>query len=668
MSRCTFSSSFRVLSACLVLALIPLGAEGASKALDKAGKLVIAGGAVSHSAKEVWQVMLEGRREGRPIGIISTASEKPAATGEPFAAKLNEEWGEGSAVFLPLGVAETGIDAAEIVTLIRSCGGFFFTGGQQSRTTGILLKLDGQRTAALEAIWEVYQQGGIIGGSSAGAAIMSDPMIMGGKSTDALLHGAKRAGDDSSPSGVSYGPGLGFHPGVLYCQHHLERGRFGRLLAALVSDELDYPIGVGVAEDTAWVVDHQLQTGTVVGSKGVLYADSSRAVRRADGSISGVIVHYLDRGDSIHLPTGKITPNIEKGLMKASAKESVPTEATDAWSKDAIWQLLIALASGSETAAAVAHDALFDLTFKRTADTQVWRKAHEETDERPSWSISHVSLEVTLRESHARDQPMPVGKSRFEVTLRDKSLNVFTYRPSDYTDGPLLVILHGMNRNADAYRDNAITLGDRFKALVIAPEFTLAQFPIEAYQRGGITRDGKVQPKEDWTFQYLADVVKTVQAGEGRADLPYYLIGHSAGGQILNRLAAFLPGDAKRIVAANPGTLIFPTRDAPFQFGFGNLPDELSDDAWLKNYLAAPLTLYLGTADTGKENLDVSAQAMKQGATRIERGRACFIRGKALAEERGWPFGWRLVEAEGIGHSSANIFAHPHAEDALFGQ
>jgi cyanophycinase len=668
MSRCALPICSVILIAWWLSAWAPVSVSAQEMDGRRAGKLVIAGGAISAADKAIWAVMLEGRREGRPIGIISTASEEPAATGEPLASRLNAEWGAGCAVFVPLGVVGGDAEEAATVALIRGCGGFFFTGGQQSRTTRLLLQPDGQRTAALAAIWEVYQEGGIIGGSSAGAAVMSDPMIMGGRSADALLHGATAVGTDAEPIGVSYGPGLGFHPGVLYCQHHLERGRFGRLLAALVSDSLDYQIGVGVAEDTAWVVDHQRQTGTVVGSKGVLVADSSRAVRQADGSISGVKLHYLDRGDSMHLHTGKITPEIEKGLVKAGSKAAVAAEASDAWSKEAVWHLLGALASGGEDAVAVAQDAQFELTFRRTAETQVWRRAHEEADARPSWSLSNVALEVTRRGTHASDQPMPVGKSRFVLSLRDKTLNVFTYRPSDYTKGPLLVILHGVNRNAEDYRDNAITLGDRFKALVIAPEFTLAQFPTEAYQRGGITRDGQVQAKEDWTFQYLVEVVKAVKAGEGRADLPYYLVGHSAGGQILNRLAAFLPGGVKRIVAANPGTLIFPTREMPFQFGFGNLPEALSDDAWLKNYLAAPLTLYLGTADTGLANLDVSPLAMKQGATRIERGRACFAMGKALAEAQGWPFGWRLVEAEGVGHSSADMFAHPQAEDALFGE
>lgn len=643
--------------------------EGATATdLSKAGRLVIAGGAIGSSAKEVWQVMLEGRQAGRPIGIISTASEDPQATGQPFAEALNQEWGAGSALFIPLGVAKGSEADSQIVALLSGCGGFYFTGGQQDRTVRILRNSDGQQSPALKAIWEVYRSGGIVGGSSAGAAIMSDPMITGGRSADALLHGATSAESASKSRGVGYGVGLGFHPGYLYCQHHLERGRFGRLLAALVSDALPYERGVGVAEDTAWVVDHQQQTGTVIGARGVIHADSRNAVRRADGGISGVRVHYLDRGDSIHLQTGEVIPAAGKEGVEPLKERAVPNAVEDAWSKDAIWHLLIDLAGSSENASAVARDVKFDLTFQRSATTQVWRKAVEATGERPTWTVANIVLEVTPKSTPESSAFLSLGKSHFTAGVKGKTLNVFSYRPDNYTDGPLLVVMHGLNRNAEDYRDNSIPLAQRFEALVIAPEFSLEQFPTEAYQRGGVTRDGKVQPQEEWTFQYVLEVVEQVRQREGRPDWPFYLIGHSAGGQFLNRMAAFLPGKAERIVATNPGTLIFPTRDVPFQFGFGNLPEALSDDAWLKKYLTAPLTLYLGTADTGLTNLDVTPQAMAQGATRIERGRACFARGEALARERGWPFGWRLVEAEGIGHSSADMFAHPQAKDALFGR
>ena len=158
-----------------------------------------------------------------------------------------------------------------------------------------------------------------------------------------------------------------------------------------------------------------------------------------------------------------------------------------------------------------------------------------------------------------------------------------------------------------------------------------------------------------------------VRQREGREEMPYYLLGHSAGGQILNRMAAFLPGDARRIVAANPGSLLFATREQNYPFGFGGLPPELGSDEQIKAYLAAPLTLYLGTADLLDKDLDQSSGASRQGGTRFERGHACFAMAQALAKERGWPFHWTLVEAPDMGHSARAMFTKSRALEIFSG-
>ncbi|HBJ83206.1 MAG TPA: hypothetical protein DDZ88_04900, partial [Verrucomicrobiales bacterium] len=165
-------------------------------------------------------------------------------------------------------------------------------------------------------------------------------------------------------------------------------------------------------------------------------------------------------------------------------------------------------------------------------------------------------------------EPVPSGKSKLTFAVNGSALDVFTYRPASYRDGPLLVVMHGLNRNADDYRDSAVPLAEQLQALVVAPHFSKDRFSTEAYQRGGVLRDGKLQSGKKWTFQYVIEVITQIRKREGRADMPCYLIGHSAGGQILHRMAAFMPGDAQRIIAANPGTLLFPTRDQNYPLGF----------------------------------------------------------------------------------------------------
>ena len=264
-------------------------------------------------------------------------------------------------------------------------------------------------------------------------------------------------------------------------------------------------------------------------------------------------------------------------------------------------------------------------------------------------------------------KPLPIGTSRFTLPAADP-IEVFTYKPAGFHDGPLLVVFHGVDRNAEEYRSQAICMAEKFKAIVVAPRFDSARFKSERYQFGGVLKNGKPQPRDQWTYAMIPKLVAFVRAGEGRKDMPYYLIGHSAGGQFLARMAAFQPGDACRIVASNPSSYLFPTRDLPFGYGFGKLPPELNSDQAMRAYLASPLTLYLGTGDKGTTaHFDDSPTAMKQGGSRVERGRACFEMARQLAARRKRAFNWRKIEKPGVGHSASRMFAAKEVGDALFG-
>lgn len=269
-----------------------------------------------------------------------------------------------------------------------------------------------------------------------------------------------------------------------------------------------------------------------------------------------------------------------------------------------------------------------------------------------------------------RAEPLPAGPGKLELPNGTEPITLFTYKPPTYKGGPLLVVFHGVQRNAEDYRNYAITLAERFGVLVVAPHFDAKRFPMARYQRGGLVdAAGKAQPAEQWTYAAVPKIVAHIRALEGKPELPYYLIGHSAGGQFLVRLAAFMPGEAVRIVAANAGSHLFPTRERDFGYGFGGLPAELANDDVLKRYLAAPLTLYQGTGDVLNSNsLDVSEPAMRQGPHRLARGRAVYAYAADLAKTKGWAFNWRIVETPDIKHEAAFMFAAKEAEDALFGK
>jgi poly(3-hydroxybutyrate) depolymerase len=266
--------------------------------------------------------------------------------------------------------------------------------------------------------------------------------------------------------------------------------------------------------------------------------------------------------------------------------------------------------------------------------------------------------------------PLPSGRGQIEITYAGAPVALYTYKPAGYNNGPLLVVFHGVMRNADQYLEFAIPIADRLGMLLVAPRLDEGAFPEEEwYQRGGVlAADGRVRPKEQWMFNVVGAIVADVRAREEKPALPYFLIGHSAGAQFLVRLAAFQPGEARRIVAGNAGSLLFPSPDHGFGYGLGGLPPELRDETMLRRYLAAPLTLYLGLGDTTpRRRFDASEAGMKQGPHRLARNRACFALAEAMAKERGWTFGWRKVEVPGIEHDAARMFAADAVEDALLG-
>jgi len=267
----------------------------------------------------------------------------------------------------------------------------------------------------------------------------------------------------------------------------------------------------------------------------------------------------------------------------------------------------------------------------------------------------------------AQADPIPVGPGYQVLKVGGYNLEVFTYKPASYRNGPLLLVFHGSDRNADTYRDNARGMADRFGMVVAAPFFDKSRFPDMLYQRGGIANQKTLQPQEKWVGTTAIALADQLRRDEGRPDMDYYLIGHSAGGQFLARLAPFVPNAARRIVIANPSAWVFPTAQMEFPYGLGGATAKLVNDDFLRRYLAAPITVYLGMNDTGSDGRDDNDGAVEQGVTRHERGLNFFRAGQALAQEKGWVLNWRLVEAPKVGHSSKRMFDAPQAKAALFG-
>lgn len=279
---------------------------------DPKGSLVIIGGSERFRDRELWDTIVElAGGDGSKIAVFPTA-----ASGQPVksCAKLVQTLNRAGADAFIAPVAWSEVDREiseavfdpELVERVRSSTGVYFVGGAQGRIVDALLDDNKERTPMLDAIWEVYHRGGVIAGTSAGAAIMSHVMFRDAPPPLKVLQNGVSMGEELDD-------GLGFLDKQWFVEQHcLVRGRFARAIVAMHSQGI--PFGIGVDENTALVVKRGYEA-SVIGYKGVLIMDISQAKRDSkmeSFTLKNVKLSYLDRGDSVDLRTRVVTPAEEK--------------------------------------------------------------------------------------------------------------------------------------------------------------------------------------------------------------------------------------------------------------------------------------------------------------------------------------------------------------------
>lgn len=198
---------------------------------------------------------------------------------------------------------------------------------------------------------------------------------------------------------------------------------------------------------------------------------------------------------------------------------------------------------------------------------------------------------------------LPSGPSDYAVDVttgaRKFAMRVFVNVPTTgIADRPVLFVMHGVNRDADRYRDEWKALSDKHGVVVVVPEFDSTNFPKrEAYNFGGVVdRDGKVRPQREWNFQVIDQIFADFLSRSGSKAAEVDLYGHSAGAQFAHRFALLGASPrVRRVVIANAGSYSMPVFDKPFPWGLGGIG---LGEGHLSRVLSLEGIVMLGDEDT----------------------------------------------------------------------
>ena len=255
----------------------------------KKGSLVIVGGAMRDQAILETFLDLAGGPDA-PIVVIPTAG-----GGEDY----DQDW-RGLRQFRAAGATNLTVlhtndrdeaDTEEFVQPIREASGVWFGGGRQWRLADSYLN-----TTTHEALWELLDRGGVIGGSSAGATIQGSYLARGDTRTNTVMMGDHEAG-------------LGFVKHVAIDQHLLRRNRHFDLLE--ITQARPELLGIGIDENTAIVVKGD--EFEVIGQSYVVIYDHERQID------SGGDFYFLGVGDRFNLATREAfrgDQNIERVVVR----------------------------------------------------------------------------------------------------------------------------------------------------------------------------------------------------------------------------------------------------------------------------------------------------------------------------------------------------------------
>ena len=282
----TQANTFSVRSTVFFIVMCAIAA-GTVDAQTPKGSLVIIGGGKRGPEIMNTFVQLAGGKASS-IAIFPMASELAESMGAEQTEFL-QKYGAGTILYLNIKREQANSDS--VLRLLDGVTGVFFSGGDQSKLTRVL-----KDTRTEAKLHQLYQDGAVLGGTSAGAAVMSKMM----------LTGAERFNKDSArgytmirKDNIITAEGFGFIDEAIVDQHFIKRNRHNRLLTLV----LEHPglVGIGIDESTAIVV-HPDKSFDVVGDATVIVYDATQAdhiTTDKNNNLAGanLRMHILKSGD-----------------------------------------------------------------------------------------------------------------------------------------------------------------------------------------------------------------------------------------------------------------------------------------------------------------------------------------------------------------------------------
>ena len=275
---------------------LPQPGRGASEPAvppSRPGNLIIVGGGDTPMAVQQRFVSLAGGAGKARIALFPMASTQFDEEAREVMADLRKLNADTHLINIDRQEAQ----AEATAQLLETFTGYWFLGGDQNRLAATLLG-----TRALDVIERRYQEGAVLGGTSAGAAVMTSEMLTGRQKPD------KGETPPIARGAIDLGRGFGFLPEAIIDQHFLKRARYNRLLSAV----LDRPqlVGIGIDVETALQVrpDGRWE---VLGNSYVKIIDARGAHlppdRRHLTGAGNIRLHLLPRGSVFDPRRGRVT-------------------------------------------------------------------------------------------------------------------------------------------------------------------------------------------------------------------------------------------------------------------------------------------------------------------------------------------------------------------------